>query len=511
MSILTVSSVLANVFTLSSYNNMYQTGQAFRALPDAGVLPAELSKGVTYYAAKKGNRTIGLATSVANAVAGTLITSTIGTANWILVPLWATAVDTTNDTITFNYDTTLLTDGDAIYTYGTNLPTGLSASTTYYVRPYNDSFKEFQLYDTYAHAMDGGATGLINLTTTGTLTDFGFRNWGADGVNIVSPIDVNLGYTSLANCEIGMTVSASHVHIDNPYAENSACAIEAMNGAVVITNGGEMAGCADGAGTNRTGAVWRAINSSKIVVMNRPRVAGTTDTLRDTANGQVETPDGIDYNSNTLGSGVTNKNSASGLLTNIGETANQIDVVAFNLVYLNGTANVIKHIKAKLNPREELKIYIWNSHADFDNTGNMYLSNKPLLRARQGQVVTFIVGDEYNNRFELVSISSDWNTKAATNALVTTAIDCDLGLDITISTALAASATLATPTNQALGDILRLRVTHDATAGDYLITLPAAFKGTIPTSGTGASGKKLLAEWQWDGTHWMPISTPAWL
>jgi hypothetical protein len=46
------------------------------------------------------------------------------------------------------------------------LPTGISANTAYYVRKGTDN--TFTLYDTRAHAVAGGATGLVNITAVGT-------------------------------------------------------------------------------------------------------------------------------------------------------------------------------------------------------------------------------------------------------------------------------------------------------------------------------------------------------
>lgn len=77
----------------------------------------------------------------------------------------ATGIDT---------DTEILTsvahgfsDGDCVNaTTSDTLPTGISVDTAYYVHVESDD--TFTLYDTRAHAVAGGATGLVNITAAGT-------------------------------------------------------------------------------------------------------------------------------------------------------------------------------------------------------------------------------------------------------------------------------------------------------------------------------------------------------
>lgn len=84
------------------------------------------------------------------------------------VPTFVAIANTAAATDILTAENHRLAPGDAVVTTGTI--TGITAGTTYYARPVtNDTF---QLYDTVDHALAGGATGLMDLTTdsqTGTV------------------------------------------------------------------------------------------------------------------------------------------------------------------------------------------------------------------------------------------------------------------------------------------------------------------------------------------------------
>jgi hypothetical protein len=76
----------------------------------------------------------------------------------------STAVSADNDTITATAHG--FATGDCVnVTTSTTLPTGISADTAYYVNRVDAA--TFKLYDTRAHAVAGGATGLVNITAAG--------------------------------------------------------------------------------------------------------------------------------------------------------------------------------------------------------------------------------------------------------------------------------------------------------------------------------------------------------
>jgi microcystin-dependent protein len=79
------------------------------------------------------------------------------------------AVNTTSDTMTTPTNNTLRTGMEIRFTTTTSLPVGLSAGVTYYAR-ITDNIT-FSAYDTRAHAIAGGATGLIDLTGDGAGTN----------------------------------------------------------------------------------------------------------------------------------------------------------------------------------------------------------------------------------------------------------------------------------------------------------------------------------------------------
>jgi len=86
-------------------------------------------------------------------------------------------VNTTNKTISLVNSTTNFTNGDAVLysVNGGTACTGLTDATVYYVRRV-DSFN-VALYDTLAHAVAGGATGLVNISAVGTGTTHSLQRY----------------------------------------------------------------------------------------------------------------------------------------------------------------------------------------------------------------------------------------------------------------------------------------------------------------------------------------------
>ena len=95
-----------------------------------------------------------------------------------------TDVSAENDTITEAAHG--LADGTAVdFTTTDTLPAGISANTAYYVG--EGATATFQLYDTYAHAIAGGATGLVDITDAGA----GTHTLHANRIGVI-PLDVTL-------------------------------------------------------------------------------------------------------------------------------------------------------------------------------------------------------------------------------------------------------------------------------------------------------------------------------
>jgi hypothetical protein len=79
----------------------------------------------------------------------------------------ASATDINADTDVVTVTAHGFSTGDCVnVSTSDTLPTGISANTAYYVRKGTDN--TFTLYDTRAHAVAGGATGLVNITAVGT-------------------------------------------------------------------------------------------------------------------------------------------------------------------------------------------------------------------------------------------------------------------------------------------------------------------------------------------------------
>lgn len=78
-----------------------------------------------------------------------------------------TGASSANNTITIGWS--WFANGQNVQFTGGSLPGGITAGTTYFFRQFNSSGL-YNLYDTQAHAIAGGGTGLITITTSGTGT-----------------------------------------------------------------------------------------------------------------------------------------------------------------------------------------------------------------------------------------------------------------------------------------------------------------------------------------------------
>jgi hypothetical protein len=154
----------------------WSAGQPVKLYPKGGPMPTGGSEIVQYYAGPAtnggamGGTTLRLYDTAANAITG----GSTGVNNF------------TTDGFVFTAATTDLCSsnphpfkpGDAVQVASTTtLPAGLSASTTYYVgRPGGTNF---YLYTSSGNAITGGATGLVDITDTGTGTHTVYKTTGA--------------------------------------------------------------------------------------------------------------------------------------------------------------------------------------------------------------------------------------------------------------------------------------------------------------------------------------------
>lgn len=87
----------------------------------------------------------------------------VGAAGVVIAPFAVTA-DASLDTLTATAHSLLV--GQPVYVVGTGQPGGVTATTIYYAGVITAN--TFKLYDTKANAVTGSATGLIDITTTGS-------------------------------------------------------------------------------------------------------------------------------------------------------------------------------------------------------------------------------------------------------------------------------------------------------------------------------------------------------
>lgn len=129
-----------------------------------------------------------------------------------------------------------LVDGTAVdFTTTDTLPAGLSADTAYYVGEAADD--TFKLYDTYAHAIAGGATGKVNLTDAGV----GTHTLHANRFGVI-PLDVTLPDNAIISGGL-LDVITAFVDIDD--GTNNTAAIHIVSANDIYSAGNLTAGLKD--------------------------------------------------------------------------------------------------------------------------------------------------------------------------------------------------------------------------------------------------------------------------
>lgn len=139
----------------------------------------------------------------------------------VVAPFTAVA-DATADTLTAVAHG--LVSGQPVYVVGTVQPGGVTATTVYYANA--ATADTIALYDTAAHAVSGGPTGLIDITTAGTAV-------------VVTTTTVNAAYTILSlghnrNNNLTAVGSASVVSVEDVSAWDVTSAADNTNKAVSI-------------------------------------------------------------------------------------------------------------------------------------------------------------------------------------------------------------------------------------------------------------------------------------
>lgn len=213
--------------------NFYWTGLRVH-VSSSVTLPTGLSDSTDYYVISLGDSTFKLASSLANAVAGTAIDITgVGTGTMTVTP-WTfnnisgaipARVQNINNTNDVNYTTNVIT-GDffedtldhglytglkvKVYSLGTSLPTGLVQGTDYYV--IRISASTFQLASSMANASAGTAIDLTAVSGT----------WSANVIKI----------NTISSTDATFTTSTGRIN-----AASDALGGDKYNGSTMFTDG----------------------------------------------------------------------------------------------------------------------------------------------------------------------------------------------------------------------------------------------------------------------------------
>jgi len=146
----------------------------------------------------------------------------------------ATDIDVDTDTITSTGHS--LTAGTVIdMTTSDTLPTGISATTAYYVGEVGED--TFQLFDTYAHGVAGGATGLVNITNVGV---------GTQTLHINRFGVINLGITMPDNAIVtGGMIDVTTAFVDVDDGTNNTAALHLVSANDIFSAANLTAGIKD--------------------------------------------------------------------------------------------------------------------------------------------------------------------------------------------------------------------------------------------------------------------------
>lgn len=217
----------------TTVGNFYWTGLRVQ-VSSSVTLPTGLSASTDYYVISLGDSTFKLASSLANAVAGTAIDITgVGTGTMTVTP-WTfnnqsgtipARVQNINNTTDVNYTTNVIT-GDffedtldnglytglkvKVYSLGTSLPTGLVQGTDYYV--IRISASTFQLASSMANASAGTAIDLTAVSGT----------WSANVIKI----------STISSTDATFTTSTGRIN-----AASDALGGDKYNGSTMFTDG----------------------------------------------------------------------------------------------------------------------------------------------------------------------------------------------------------------------------------------------------------------------------------
>ncbi len=152
-------------------------------------------------------------------------------------PPWTTAAPS-SDELTTEFPH-LLSTGDEFQVHGSNLPTGLSASTTYYV--IRTGHLTFKVATSYANAQTRTATSVSG----GTFSDWGIQVYPTSGTPY-QPYQIKFDVMTLQNQAFGMEIFDANCIEIGPYWENLKYGMKVWNAQPVYLGFGRLASAANG-------------------------------------------------------------------------------------------------------------------------------------------------------------------------------------------------------------------------------------------------------------------------
>lgn len=325
-------------------------------------LPTGLSKGVTYFidtVARGGSSPDGskfsLHTSRLNAAAGTKFNFTnAGTpANWMLVPLWAIALSSSEFTTEFSHR--LLT-GDKLRFRGSSLPSGAIGTTTdwYVIRTGHRSLK---LASSVANAL----AGTVAVMSAGTLSEYGFVLNDGTASGLSGAYSVDLDGTSVEGSQLAVFLLRARDIRLRLHVEETRRAIEVCDSTVTVV-GGLYANAAGASGNG----VWIAgIGSNSVIaITGMPYLNGQLDKLYTAIGADVRvSEEGLAF------AGTPPAVQSTGMTLQQSVSFNAIDIFGRTRIFVNASASSIKNITSKHGVGARISILAFGGSITLDSSG----------------------------------------------------------------------------------------------------------------------------------------------
>jgi len=415
------TATVANPGVITTQNDpgWYANGQSVQVVGTA--LPPNTAINTRYWICNEvtsgGNQTVDLCSSAANANAGTAInftgcTTACSAPGWYIVAwdMQPASCNTSTNVCTTNW-AHLLTDGDTVQVYGSNLPSGLSTGTVYYITSVSDNQIAFS-----SSLVNQQAGTYVALSTTGTIGDW--------GIGVVStgrePYSQYFSNLNSQNGETSVLVDEAYdIHL-GVHDEVSKYGIKVRNSAQVNVDGGlfSLAG-------ENSGIVFSAWGSrSNLNISAAPSIGSTFNQIAGTGAGGAIT--GMPANlpafpsgTNTTGNGVTAPWASGTFTAQVSVSSNAINMGQNTTALLNSNASSINYITSILIPGSIIQLRCWPNSGTvcvFGNGGNIDLNGLSTLTVPTGINLSFMLADGLGITWTLLGPEPGVGTATNNNA-----------------------------------------------------------------------------------------------